>query len=154
MILSNKNTLQRLLVVIPLMFLLLGCETYSDGGLIGKTEKRVTGKTWILDKYYLDGIDETSSLIISNLTENYNENGTYLREYTDKNGDPVSESGTWQFDTDKQLFNISGVGSMEITVQTGTVSSSDYFILRMVKDELVYNYDNGSSNHEFHFIAN
>ena len=97
-------------------------------------------------------LQETSQLVISNFTENFDENFTITRIYTDSNGDPFSESGTWAFDNAKMQINLSGVGSIELTNQTSTVSSSDYNILRLKKHELWYYYENGGSRHEFHLI--
>jgi hypothetical protein len=132
-------------------FLAGGCKKYSDGGLVSKADKRLSAHTWKLEKYLRNGNDETDLLLISNFTETFDENGTITRSYIDTNGDPFSESGEWSFDNDKMQINLTGVGSIELTTQTSTVSSSDYNIVRLKKDELWYYYENGGSRHEFHF---
>jgi len=119
---------------------------------VSKADKRLSAHTWKLEKYLRNGNDETSQLLISNFTENFAENGTITRSYTDPNGDPFSESGNWSFDNDKMQINLTGVGSIELTNQTSTVSSSAYNIIRLKKDELWYYYENGGSRHEFHLI--
>jgi hypothetical protein len=141
-----------LFLVLTTSFLATSCKKYSDGGLVGRADKRLSEHAWKLDKYLRNGNDETSQLLISNFTENFAENGTITRSYTDSNGDPFSESGTWAFDNDKMQINLTGVGSIELTNQTSTVSSSDYNIIRLKKHELWYYYENGGSRHEFHLI--
>jgi hypothetical protein len=90
--------------------------------------------------------------MILNCLKNWEVYRTITRSYTDPNGDPFSESGNWSFDNDKMQINLTGVGSIELTNQTSTVSSSDYNIIRLKKDELWYYYENGGSRHEFHLI--
>ena len=70
----------------------------------------------------------------------------------DKKGDSKSETGTWKFEKDQKKLNISGIGSIEITVKTGTVSSSYYNILKLDDDEFWYYFTNGGDRHEFHLI--
>lgn len=93
-------------------FLATSCKKYSDGGLVSKADKRLSAHTWKLDKYLRNGNDETSQLLISNFTENFAENGTITRFYTDSNGDFFSESGSWTFDNDKMQIKLTGVGSI------------------------------------------
>ncbi len=130
------------------------CKKYENGGLVGKAEKRLTANTWKLDKYLRNGNDATSTLVISNFTEQFQEGGVLIRNYIDKDGDPFSETGSWQFDNDKEQVNLTGVGSLELSDQNSTVSTSDYNIIKLKKKELWYTYDNGGDNHEFHFIPN
>jgi len=119
---------------------------------VSKADKRLSEHAWKLDKYLRNGTDETSQLVISNFTENFGENGTISRSYIDSNGDPFNESGTWALDNAKMQIKLSGVGSIELTNQTSTVSSSDYNIIRLKNHELWYYYENGGSRHEFHMI--
>lgn len=132
--------------------LALGCKKYADGGLVGKADKRLSANSWKLDQYYRNGVDETSQLLISNFSETFSENGSITRSYVDRNGDPFSETGSWAFDSDQMQINLTGVGSIELTDQTSTVSASDYNIVRLKAGELWYFYDNGGSRHEFHLI--
>ena len=79
----------------------------------------------------------------------------HIQEHTnDASGDPKNESGTWSLDSDKMKIGVSGTGSYELTAQTSTVSTSSYIILKLTKDELWYEFDNGGSTHEFHLVPN
>lgn len=128
------------------------CKKYDEGGLISKADKRLTANSWKLEKYLRNGNDETAQLLISNFSETFSESGTLTRSYTEPDGDPFSETGTWAFDSGKNQVKLTGVGSIELTAQTSTVSTSDYNIIRLKKEELWYYYDNGGSKHEFHFV--
>jgi len=147
-----NNILKGLSLVGIAMILIMGCKKYSDGGLIGKAEKRLTAQTWKLDQYLRNGNNETSQLLISDFTETFSEGGSLTRSYIDKDGDPFSETGSWTFDNDKEQINLTGVGSIELTDQTSTVSTSDYNIVKLKKEELWYSYENGGDSHEFRFI--
>ena len=130
------------------------CKKYEEGGVVSKTEKRLTAHTWKLSKYLRNGNDETTTLYIKNYEETYSGKGggSYSRSYNDKNGDFKSETGTWAFEKDEKKLIISGVSSMEITNQTGTVSSSYYNILKLDKDEYWYYFENGGDRHEFRLV--
>ena len=151
---TMNKTIGGLLILGLAVIFMTGCKKYDEGGLIGKADKRLTANTWKLEKYLRNGNDETSSLLISNFTEQFQDGGTLIRSYTDKDGDAFSETGSWQFDNDKQQINLTGVGSIELTNQTSTVSTSDYNIIKLKKKELWYSYDNGGDSHEFHLIPN
>jgi hypothetical protein len=142
-----KQTLLSILIFTAL--LAVSCKKYENGGSLRKAEDNLTGSTWKLDSYHRNGNDETSSLLISGFTEQFTSEGVIVRSYTDQDGDPFTESGTWQFDSDKMQINLTGVGSIELTEETSTVSTSDYDILKLDKDELWYSYSNGGDLHEF-----
>lgn len=125
------------------------CKKYDEGGLISKTEENLK-QTWILQKYLRNGADETSLLFIKDYEETYSGSDTYSRTYIDYDNKNVSENGTWKFDKEQKELNISGVSSMEITENTGSVSSSYYSIIKLNKSEFWYFYTNGSDRHEFH----
>ena len=141
-----------LMLVFMLSILFSSCKKYNNGGWVSKADKRISAHPWKLEKYLRNGNDETSQLLINNFAEIFAENGAIIRNYTDSNGEPFSESGNWSFDNEKMQINLTGVGSIELTIQTSTVSASDYNIIRLKKDELWYYYDNGGSRHEFHLI--
>ncbi len=149
-----KKALKGMLIIVIATVFITGCKKYDEGGLISKAEKRLTASTWKLDKYLRNGNDETSQLRISSFTEKFSESETLTRSYTDKDGDAFSETGTWSFDNDKQQIKLTGVGSIELTDETSTVSTSDYNIVKLIEDELWYSYENGGDSHEFHFIPN
>ncbi len=128
------------------------CKKYDEGGLISKADKRLTAHTWKLDKYLRNGNDETSQLLIGSFNETFSESGAFTRSYTDKNGDAISETGTWTFDSGKNQIKLTGVSSIELTDQTSTVATSDYNIIRMKKEELWYYFENGGDKHEFRLV--
>ncbi len=148
-----KTTKFLILIVLAGLFAisLNSCKKYDEGGLVRKTEKNLK-KSWTISKYLRNTSDETSILLIKNYQETYADNGSYSRSYLDKKGDQKSETGTWEFEKDQKKLTISGVGSIEITEQTGTVSSSYYNILKLDADEFWYYYTNGGDRHEFHLI--
>jgi hypothetical protein len=113
---------------------------------LGEAQKNIK-KLWKLDKYLINSVDKTSSMIITNYTESYTDNMKYDRSYDNPNGQKITQNGSYEFETSSRL-KISGVGSIEFT-NNGTASSSYYNILRLTDTELWYNYTNGSSVHEF-----
>ena len=149
-----KKSLSIIIISVLAIFSISSCKKYSDGGLVGRAEKRLSANTWALEKYLRNGNDETSLLLIRNFTEHFSDNGVLTSNYIDKDGDPFSETGSWEFDNKKEQINLSSVGSIELTEETSTVSTSDYNIIRLKKEELWYSYDNGGDNHEFHFVPN
>lgn len=128
------------------------CKKYEDGGPLNKAKKNLTS-SWKLDNYFLNGTEATSSLLISGLTEEYTENGSYIRSYVDKDGDFFSETGDWQFDDKKTNIDVSGIGSLELSNNNSSVSASDYTTLRLKNEELWYYFENGGDLHEFHFVT-
>ena len=44
------------------------------------------------------------------------------------------------FDDDKMVISLSGVGSIELTDETSTVSTSEYNIIKLKKKEFWYSY--------------
>jgi len=131
--------------------LMFSCKKYENGGRLAKAEKNVT-QTWKIDSYYMDGVDQTAALLITNFTETFADGGTYTRSYTDASGDLENKNGAWELENDKSLINISGIGSFELTEETSTVSASEYTILKLDEEELWYNFSNGGNTHEFHMV--
>lgn len=131
--------------------LFTSCKKFEGGGLVRNADKNLTRQTWKLDKYFRNGNDETSQLLISGFEETWQDGGTLIRNYS-YDGSQVSESGSWQLKTDTKQVKIDGVSSLQLTNQTSTVSTSDVEILRLKKKEFWYFFENGSDKHEFHFV--
>lgn len=148
-----KKLLYLSILAIGITSTLSSCNKYDNGGTKARAEKNIK-KTWKLESYYLDGNDQTSSLLISNFTETFHDDGTYSRDYIDESGDQKNETGSWVLDNEKSTINVSGTGSYELTNETSTVSASDYTILKLKKNELWYQFTNGGSTHEFHLVPN
>ena len=140
------------LTLLSALFLLVmaSCKKYEEGGSINKTQKNIVGK-WQLLHYYVNDVDVTNQLIITNVSETYNDDKTCNRTYTDDQGDNISQNGTWSFDKENKLLEMSGIGSVETTASSGTASSSKYYILQLDKENYMYYYTNGSLTHKFHF---
>ena len=136
---------------VTLVLFLMGCEKYESGGLISKTEKNLV-KTWTLQKYLRNNTDVTSTILISNYEETYRTNNTYLRTYVNKNKANVSETGAWKLETEQRIIQISGVSSIDITTQTGTISASNRTITKLTDNEFWYTFVNGGDKHEFRLI--
>lgn len=143
-----------ILSILSVALLMAGCKKYDEGGKIRKAEKNLTSQTWSIESYYRNGNDETSQLLISDFTEKFAEGGSLTRSYLDSDSEEYSETGDWSFDSDKLQINISNVSSIELTDETSTVSTSDYNIIKLTKDELWYDYENGGDSHEFHLVPN
>ena len=146
-----KNVFKAAGLVVMSVLLMTSCKKYDEGGFVRKTEKNLV-KSWKLEKYLRNSADETSLLLISIYEETYSDNGNILRTYIEADGSIKSETGTWKFDKDQKKLSVSGLGSVDITDITGTVSSSYYNIVKLDKDEFWYNYTNGSDKHEFHLV--
>lgn len=71
----------------------------------------------------------------------------------DKDGDFFSKTGTWEFDDSKDNLRIKEVSSIELTDKNSTVTNTDNTILRLKKNELWYQFENGGDLHEFHFVT-
>ena len=131
----------------------VACKKYTEGGTLNKAEKNIV-QTWKLDSYYFNNVDKTSTLLITNFKETYAEDGTYTRTYTDSSGDPITQLGSWSLQSDNAVIKVSGTGSFELSVETSSVSASEYTILQLTKDALWYEFTNGSDEHEFHLVPN
>lgn len=141
-----KKTLYLLL---SMSILLIGCQKFEDGGYVRKTEKNLV-KTWSLSEYLVNGVDKTSSIKIKNYSESYDDSGNYTRNYIDHKNEQEDEKGSWKFEKENKRLSISGVSSIYITDETGTISSSYFNILKLDDNEFWYSYENGSEIHEFH----
>ncbi|MBC7412946.1 MAG: hypothetical protein H7331_10910 [Bacteroidia bacterium] len=152
---KTAKTLTTLIIAVLVTTTIHSCKKYNEGGFVSNTEKRLTAHSWKLSKYLRNGNDETYTLYIKNYQENYsgNSGGSYFRSYNDKSWDFESELGSWAFIKDQKKLIISGVSSMEISKQSGTVSSSYYNILKLDKDEFWYYFENGGDVHEFRFVT-
>lgn len=145
----------KLIAFIANILLVLGaCSKYQNGGSTGKAEKHLTSVTWKLSTYLRNGVDETSFLHVSNWTEHYMSDGTLHRNFTDLNGDNQQQNGSWELIDENLNLKIDGVGSIDLSLQTGTVSASQIKILKLTKDAFWYSFTNGSDAHEFHLMPN
>jgi hypothetical protein len=119
--------------------------------LISKSEQNLL-KTWKLQQYLRNNTDVTASILISNYEETYQANNSHPRTYTNKDKRNISETGTWKLDTEQRIIQISGVSSIEITTQSGTISASNRTITKLTSTEFWYTFVNGSDKHEFRMV--
>lgn len=115
-----------------------------------ETNQKTIKKSWGLQQYLHNNADHTAAMTITALDESYTDNNKYDRSYTDKNGNKVVENGTYQFET-ADVLQVSGIGSIEISPEVGTVSSSRYNIIKLTDSDYWYYYTNNGDRHEFHF---
>lgn len=115
-----------------------------------ESAQKTIKKAWALQQYLHNNVDHTSAMTITGLDESYTDNNKYDRSYTDKNGSKVVETGTYIFE-DAATIAVMGMGSMEISPEVGTVSSSKYNVIKLTDSEYWYYYMNGGDRHEFHF---
>lgn len=151
---KTLNQLLRIAFVCVILTFIAACSKYESGGNINKAEKNLTSVTWKLSTYLRNGTDETSTIHVSNWTEHFMTDGTLHRNFTDQNGDNQQQTGAWELIDDNANLKIDGVGSIDLSPQTGTVSASQVKILKLTKDEFWYTFTNGSEAHEFHLVPN
>lgn len=145
-----KKAIKKLLILGFTLLFTMACSEDEDAAPVDL----LTAHIWKLEKYFRNGNDETSNVLISNFTEEYKIDGAFIRNYIDKDGEFFNETGAWEFDSNQKQVKVTGVSSIEFTDQTTTVSSSDYNIIKLTDTEIWYSYSNGGDFHEFHFVPN
>lgn len=145
--------IDRLHFIIVISLLLTGCSKYEEGGLTRTAEKRLTPVQWTFSDYLLNGESAAGDVLISNLTETYEEGGAYVRSYMDLDGESFTEVGEWAFDDSMVELQITEVSSIPWSEEHSTLSSSRYHVVKLTKDAYWYRYENGGDLHEFHFVA-
>ena len=143
--------MKRALQILSICLITIGftsCDKFPDGGAKKKAENNLTN-IWQLDKYFLDGGDKTSELVISNYEETFADNGTYTRFYTDGSSSQVSQLGTWTLDAENSEVKFTGGGAMDLTSSVTGVSTSVYTIQKLTKKEFRYTFESGGNTHFF-----
>ncbi|MBD3636799.1 MAG: hypothetical protein HUJ25_05600 [Crocinitomicaceae bacterium] len=135
-----------------ILFSQVSCDKFDEGGAKKKAEQNLTN-VWEIDAYFLDGVNQTSDLLISNFNETFADNGTYARFYTNNSSEEVSETGSWSFSEDKSTVNFSGAGAYDLTTESSGVATSSYTIIRLTKKELWYSFDSNGKTHHFRMVA-
>ena len=117
-----------------------------------RTPEQNLATGWRLTQYLRNGVDETSQLVIKNYEETYFTPEAYSRAYLDENNQTKSETGKWKYEGDRNRINISGVSSVKVTRNSGSVSSAYYDIQKLDGAALWYSFVNGGDRHEFRFV--
>ncbi|MEX1001426.1 MAG: hypothetical protein WDZ35_04860 [Crocinitomicaceae bacterium] len=141
-----------ILSLVILIFGNIACEKYSEGGNKKKAEQNLTN-VWEIEYYFLDGVDKTDELFISNYNETFADDGTYVRFYTDGNGNEVSQTGSWTLTNNSDSVNFSGGGAYDLTPGATAVSTSSYTIFKLKKKELWYSFESSGSTHHFRMVV-
>ncbi|TND10331.1 MAG: hypothetical protein FD123_579 [Bacteroidetes bacterium] len=129
------------------------CKKYEDGPMLSlRTKTHRVVNDWKLETYYLDDVNKTDSLGISNYTESFKDDGTVLRSFISVAGDTVSDTCTWAFANKKENLELTGADSLEISEQIGFVTPANLKILRLKEKELWYSFEKNGATHEFHLL--
>lgn len=126
----KKSFLAGLLVLASVAFVMPSCKKYEDGPTVSLLTKksRLCGE-WVIDKYYVNDVDQTSlymTLVGNNFVWEIEKDGTYKQS---GNG---TDNGTWELGEDKDdvRFQSSAANSTEVS----------YRILRLKSKELWLKY--------------
>jgi Lipocalin-like domain len=140
--------------ILGLAILLLtfnSCDKYEEGGAKKKSTKNLTN-VWKIESYYLNGADNTSSLLITDFNETFADDGSYTRFYSDAAGNAKSETGAWSLVEENTKISISGAGSYDLTSSAMGVSTSSYTILKLTRKKFWYSFSSGGNSHEFRMV--
>ena len=130
------------------------CEKFDEGGRIKKANEKILS-LWRLNGYELNGTDVTASVTARYFTEDFNAGGIYKRTYTESDTIEHIEEGTWEMSADNLSITITGVGSLINFTEADTVlTPSTYKIIRLAKDELWYDFEDGGNTHRFKLVTN
>jgi len=142
------------ILLFTLSALFSACEKFEEGGSVKKADEKILGY-WRLNGYFKNGENATSTVSIRNFTETFSAGGGYLRSYTQSDTINHEETGNWQMSADNLLINISGVDSLRNFSEADiTLPISSYTIIRLAKDELWYEFEEGGNTHHFRLITN
>ena len=101
-----KKSQAGLIILVFVSLLITGCEQYDEGGLYSKAEINLTENIWKIHTYMKNDIDDTSNLLISNYTEEYQVDGILIRDYIDDEGEPEMQTGSWSLIDDNVHLKI------------------------------------------------
>ena len=142
------------IILLTFSAFLYACEKFEEGGRVKKADEEILGY-WRLNGYFKNGENATSSVNIRNFTETFSAGGGYLRTYTESDTINHEEAGNWEMSADNFLINISGVDSLRNLSDADLVLPiSSYTIIRLAKDELWYEFEDGGNTHQFRLITN
>ncbi|MBN8702173.1 MAG: hypothetical protein J0M08_03855 [Bacteroidetes bacterium] len=135
------------LATILLGILLIGCKKYEEGPAFSlRTKKARISGSWVLEKYLVDGVDETASYLggySPDLLE-IEKSGDF--KYTDYyfNGS-IIDYGVWEF--------LPGKEEVKFKMAPSIGSEFTYKILKLKNNEFWYRWNVNGSNRDYHFKA-
>ena len=142
-ILFMKNLFKLLSVVIILSVTSIGCQKYDDGPFFSFLPKKDRlANEWEIEKIIQNGSDVTSYYSTDNLSIEYKKDGTYKTTYI-LLGQPLTETGDWEFDSKKENL---------ITTPDGSSSETKFKILKLMNKELWLEKEDGSNVTETHYV--
>lgn len=131
---------------LTLLFINFSCKKYEEGPSVSlrSAESRLEG-TWVLDRYYVNGQDETDSLMISDYKETFNKDDSFRRSFVDYNGDTTIQEATWEFAENKKVINL-------LIPYNNSISIIAFDILRLKNKELWYKMELNGDIYEYQLI--
>ncbi len=123
--------------------MLSSCGKYDEGPKLSLASKKGRAvNTWKLVKYISNGVEQN----ISGYTAVFDlkKDNSYTATYT-VGGFAVTETGSWDFNSDKSALVTTPVGSSSATTAT---------ILRLTSNELWTKETDGSDTDEYHYKTN
>ena len=122
-----------------------GCKKYDDGPAFSfSSVKGRLVRTWVLEKQYINTIEQTLDADDKMETVAINDDGTYTAtSYI--NGNPIEVNGTWVLDDNDE--NVTCTYTAILTFTT------TYKILRLTSKELWYEHTSSSNTIEDHLTA-
>lgn len=147
-----KSTLKfGLAISIIASSILSSCGKYEEGPKLSLASKKGrVANTWMIEKFYEDGVDKTSDYRTFAASESfeYKKDGTYTQSQTATSlfgGGTDTDSGTWEFINDNEDIKTlsSEAGSTPDTMR----------ILRLKSNEMWVKSVSGTPVAEIHFIS-
>jgi len=128
-------------------FTFTGCKKYEDGPSISLLTKkaRVAG-TWGVEKYMVNGVDQTAAWRQVYSSENliFDKAGTYSATYNTILG-PFTDAGTWAFINDK--------ANLQLISSSANSVADVWEIIRLTNSELWVRETGSTTPDEFHYMS-
>lgn len=145
-----------------LIFSLLSCGKYINGGIVLKADENIIG-SWILQDYIRDDYAMTHALHFTNYIETYYPDSSLIIQYTDSSGIEVKDTGIWFWTDDQRFIHYEDIDSVKpflkpvelINNNISLIPSAileDVKILKLTPEEFGYIFYQNTMSHEFVFI--
>jgi hypothetical protein len=122
--------------VIIMIVTIYGCKKYEDGpGLSFHSKKARVANTWKIDKYYVNGVDQTASYYSTrqNYRQIFDLNGEYAETYTN-----FGTTGIWNFIDNKNEINLTVGNSVKVLVIEKLKSKEFWYYIMVGTDKIEY----------------
>jgi len=124
------------------------CKKYEEGpsfSILSKKARLVN--TWQLEKWFLNGIDQTSLLMmsVSVIYLEITKNGNYTNTIIEKDGTVNSENGTWTWADKKASVILSPASSADPPYEIK--------ILKLMNNELNFETILSNETQKFHYVT-